>query len=178
MKTDLMKQFAGVKAAVFDFDGVFTDNTVKVDQNGVESVSCWRSDGIGLSRIRSLGVKVLILSTESNQVVAVRANKLEVECIHNVKNKAVALITWVEQNKLSLDTVAFVGNDINDISVLKIVGIPIGVSDAYPEVLKHAKFMTEKKGGYGAVREVCDWIYSAQNKPEDKNVVFYPDIKL
>ena len=156
------EQFSRLTAIVFDFDGVFTDNTISVDQNGVESVLCWRSDGLGLARIRGIGIKVLILSTEKNSVVSVRAKKMATECIQGVDNKDVALKNWVLKNKLSLDQVAYVGNDINDIPAFQCVGLPVAVSDAYPEVFSYVKYRTRARGGYGAVREVCDLVYSCR----------------
>ena len=158
LNASLKERFAALAAVVFDFDGVFTDNTVRVDQNGIETVTCWRGDGLGLERMRNSGVKALILSTETNPVVSVRAAKLRTECISGVSDKAGALTAWAAEGRLSLMQVAYVGNDINDIPALKSVGLPIGVADAYPEVLPHVHYTTTARGGYGAVREVCDLV--------------------
>ena len=145
----LREHLIALEAVVFDFDGVFTDNVVRVNQNGVESVSCWRSDGLGLKRIADLNVKTLILSTEENPVVTVRA-------------KAHALQIWVNRNNLEIKRVAYVGNDINDVPAFKVVGFPVAVGDAYPEILPHVLYRTVKLGGRGAVREVCDLIFHAK----------------
>ena len=156
-----------IKLVVFDFDGVFTDNRVIIDQDGKESVICNRSDGLGLNRLRELGIRILILSTEKNNVVSKRALKLKVECIQGVENKESELINWVKKNKIDLSNTAFVGNDINDIPALQIVGFPILVADAFDEVLPFAKLKLSKNGGDGAVRELCDLIYfnySSNNK--------------
>ncbi len=161
MRKDIRPILKGLKAIVFDFDGVFTDNTVLVDQNGVESVRCWRSDGLGLARVRSLGLRVLIISTEANPVVSVRAKKLDTDCIQGVENKATAIVDWAASIGLPLSSVGFVGNDINDIPALKEVGLPIGVADAYEEISPFIKYQTHKRGGYGAVREICDLIVNA-----------------
>ena len=158
----LREHLIALEAVVFDFDGVFTDNVVRVNQNGVESVSCWRSDGLGLKRIADLNVKILILSTEENPVVTVRANKLKIECIQNVTDKAHALQIWVNRNNLEIKRVAYVGNDINDVPAFKAVGFPVAVGDAYPEILPHVLYRTVKSGGRGAVREVCDLIFHAK----------------
>ena len=80
-----------VEFVVFDFDGVFTDNTVYVDQNGVESVRCWRGDGLGLEMLRKRGVELAVVSTETNPVVAARCKKLNLRCVHGVTNKALAV---------------------------------------------------------------------------------------
>ncbi len=155
-----------IKAVVFDFDGVFTDNTVLVNQNGVESVRCWRSDGLGLVRVRALGLETLILSTELNNVVAVRADKLKTKYIQGVDDKAKAIIKWSQEVNIPLSDVAFIGNDINDVPALKEVGLPIGVADSYDDILPFIKYRTCTAGGYGAVREVCDLIVKTRSKNE------------
>jgi YrbI family 3-deoxy-D-manno-octulosonate 8-phosphate phosphatase len=158
---ELNRALSSLKAIVFDFDGVFTDNSVWVDQNGIESVRCWRSDGLGLTRLRELGLRILIVSTEQNPVVSIRANKLKTECIQGVDDKAAAIAKWAEDTGIPLSHVAFVGNDINDIPALKMVGLALGVSDAYEEILPLIQYRTVRRGGYGAVREVCDLIANA-----------------
>ena len=151
--------FKLIKSVVFDFDGVFTDNRVIIDQDGKESVICNRSDGLGLNRLRELGIKLLILSTEKNKVVSKRALKLQVECIQGVEDKKIELLNWTKKNNIELINTAFLGNDINDIPALKLVGLPIVVADANEEVLAFAKIKLNKKGGDGAVRELCDLIF-------------------
>ena len=161
VQRDLHQLMCAVQAVVFDFDGVFTDNTVMVDQNGVESVRCWRSDGLGLARLRELGLKTLIISTEVNPVVSVRAKKLKTDCTQGVEDKAEAIAEWAVSVGIQLSNIAFVGNDINDIPALKEVGLPIAVGDAYEEIAPFIKYRTRKPGGYGAVREICDLIVYA-----------------
>lgn len=155
--------FKNIKGIIFDFDGVFTSNLVFVNQLGVESVSCSRSDGIGLERIKNLSIKMIIISTETNPVVKTRADKLKIDCVHGVRDKAKAVIEWAEKNNLNLNEIAFVGNDINDIPALKIVGFPIGVKDVFEEVKPYIKLTLSKNGGDAAVREICDLIYHSHN---------------
>ena len=152
-----------IKLIVFDFDGVFTDNTVYVTQGGVESVRCWRSDGLGLSRLQSIGVKAFIISTEENPVVTARANKLKIPCKQGVEDKAEAILQTCTEQGITPEHTMFVGNDINDIPAFKLVGFPVAVAEAYPEVYPHVLFHTKKPGGFGAVREVCDLIFQARN---------------
>lgn len=153
---------ASVKLLVFDFDGVFTDNAVYVSHDGIESVRCWRSDGLGLSRLRNIGVHIQIVSTELNPVVTVRAHKLKVPCKQGIEDKEVAIIELCKELNVDPAHTMFVGNDINDIPAFNVVGIPVSVSDAYPETDSHVLYKTNKPGGYGAVREVCDLIYFAK----------------
>jgi 3-deoxy-D-manno-octulosonate 8-phosphate phosphatase (KDO 8-P phosphatase) len=152
-----------VKLIAFDFDGVFTDNTVYVTQGGVESVRCWRSDGLGLSRLQSIGVHVFIISTEKNPVVTVRANKLKMPCKQGVEDKAAAILQTCAELGIAPEQTMFVGNDINDIPAFKSVGLPVAVADSYPEVDPYVLFQTEKSGGLGAVREICDLVFNARN---------------
>ena len=157
------EKLAFIQLVVFDFDGVFTDNTVNVDQNGVESVRCWRSDGLGLSRLREIGVKTFIISTEANLVVTSRANKLKIACRQSVEDKSSALLDICSELGVDPKHAMFVGNDINDIPAFKSVGFPVAVADAYPEVDPYIVFRTMKPGGFGAVREICDMVFLAKN---------------
>ena len=87
----LVQELGEAKLIVFDFDGVFTDNRVYVDQNGTESVVCWRSDGLGLSKLRQLGVPVWVISTEKNSVVGARCRKLKIDYIKSCDDKLAAM---------------------------------------------------------------------------------------
>lgn len=156
------ESLATLELVVFDFDGVFTDNTVYTDQNGVESVRCYRSDGLGLARLKEAGVEAYILSTEVNPVVSARANKLKIPCKQGVADKAAAIVELCRLAGVSIERTMFVGNDINDIPAFKLVGLPVAVADAYPEVHPYVTYRTEKAGGFGAVREVCDLIFHAR----------------
>lgn len=153
---------ARLRLVVFDFDGVFTDNTVWITQDGVESVRCWRSDGLGLARLREYDVHAWIVSTEKNPVVSARARKLKLPCRQGVDDKATAIGEICQELAISPAVAAFVGNDINDVPAFKAVGLPIGVADAYPEALEHVAARTFARGGFGAVREVCDWVVAAK----------------
>jgi 3-deoxy-D-manno-octulosonate 8-phosphate phosphatase (KDO 8-P phosphatase) len=150
---------AQVELVAFDFDGVFTNNMVYVDQDGIETVRCSRSDGLGIERIKEKGVKVVIVSTEINPVVSVRAKKLKIDCYQAVKDKAKAILDICNEMKVKAEKTMFVGNDINDIPAFQVVGFPVCVYDSYPEILPYTIFKTAASGGIGAVREICDLIY-------------------
>lgn len=151
-----------VDALVTDFDGVHTDDRAHVDQDGHESVVVHRGDGLGVARLRRAGVPVLILSTETNGVVSRRAEKLGVECIQASADKAAALRAWAAERGVALERVAYVGNDVNDLPALALVGWPVAVADARPEVRAAARLVLDHDGGAGAVREVCDLILAAR----------------
>jgi len=150
--------FHNVKILVCDFDGVFTDNRVFTDQNGMESVACWRSDGLGISCVKKLGIPVWVISTETNPVVSKRCEKLNIPVIQGCNDKASALEKLLDDHQCDHQDAVFVGNDINDKECLELAGIPVVVGDAYPEVTHLAVYQTIKAGGKGAVREVCDLI--------------------
>jgi len=153
-----------IRLVAFDFDGVFTDNMVYVLQDGTEAVRCFRSDGIGLHKLNRLGVETVIISTEANPVVAARAQKLKIRCIQNCQDKRAALEDIAQEKNISLQQVAFVGNDVNDLACLECVALPIVVQDAYPEVVRIALYQTRRPGGHGAVREICDLFESVLTK--------------
>ena len=158
-KTNAMKPIIRrIRLVAFDFDGVFTDNMVYVFENGTEAVRCTRGDGIGLQKLRQIGIDTVIISTEANPVVSARARKLKIDCVQNCKDKRGVLEDRIAKMGISLDQVAFVGNDINDLACLTCVGLPIVVKDAHPEVIPVARYQTRNPGGHGAVREVCDLI--------------------
>jgi YrbI family 3-deoxy-D-manno-octulosonate 8-phosphate phosphatase len=145
-------------ALVLDFDGVFTDNRVVVTDDGREGVICHRGDGLGLARLRAMGLPMIVLSTETNPLVALRCQKLGVPCEQGLEDKAAALAQWIEARQVDASEVVYVGNDINDLECLKMVGAPVVVADAVEEVKPAARLVLDAPGGQGAVREICDLI--------------------
>ena len=159
-----------VRLVAFDFDGVFTDNMVYVFENGTEAVRCSRSDGIGLQKLKRAGMDTVIISTEPNPVVSARARKLNIDCVQDCQDKRGALEERTAKIGISLGQVAFVGNDINDLPCLTCVGLPIVVRDAHPDVVAVARYQTQKPGGHGAVREVCDLFEKYRLKAQGSKV--------
>lgn len=155
-KKSIEKVIRKIRLIGFDFDGVFTDNMVYVFEDGAESVRCSRGDGIGLQKLKKLGIETVIISTESNPVVSARARKLQIPCVQDCADKRKALKDIAEEIGISLAEVAFVGNDINDLPCLTCVALPIVVQDAHQDVIKLALYQTKNPGGCGAVREICD----------------------
>lgn len=147
-----------IAALVTDFDGVHTDDRVVVDQTGREAVLCSRSDGMGVERLRKAGMLVLILSKETNSVVARRAEKLGVPVIHGENDKLATLRKWAKEQALELDQICFVGNDVNDVACMEAVGLSVAPSDARPEALGVADVILRAAGGNGAVREICEYL--------------------
>lgn len=144
------------RLVVFDFDGVMTDNRVWVSEDGTESVACNRSDGLGLEALRQLGIDLFVLSTEPNPVVGARCRKLGLPFEQNVRNKANRLWTLLRERNVTPSDVLYVGNDVNDLECMGIVGCGVAVADAHPDVRRIADITLSHAGGHGAVRELCD----------------------
>jgi len=147
-----------VDAVVTDFDGVHTDDTALIDAHGDERVRVSRSDGMGVARLRRAGIPVLILSTETHPVVGARAAKLQVEVLQSIDDKAAAIRRWAEARGIPLSRIAYLGNDVNDIPALELVGWPIAVADARPEVRAICRRVLSRRGGDGAVRELAELV--------------------
>jgi YrbI family 3-deoxy-D-manno-octulosonate 8-phosphate phosphatase len=160
----LFDQFArvDVDALVTDFDGVHTDDTVQVDSDGRELVTVSRSDGAGIAALARAAVPVVILSRETDPVVAARGRKLGVEVLQGVDDKASALRAWAARTGIRLDRLAYLGNDTNDLPAMALAGWPVAVADAHPLVLAAARLVLERRGGAGAVRELADLILRAR----------------
>ncbi|MFF4222017.1 cytidylyltransferase domain-containing protein [Streptomyces abikoensis] len=147
-----------VDAVVLDFDGTQTDDRVLVDADGRELVAVHRGDGLGVAALRRAGLAVLILSTETNPVVAARGRKLGVPVIHGSRRKDVSLKQWCEEHGVDPQRVLYAGNDVNDLPCLGLVGWPVAVADAHGVVRAAARAVTAAPGGRGAVREIATWL--------------------
>ncbi len=140
---------------IMDFDGVLTDDKVQVDQDGRESVRCSRSDGFGIMMLKqNSSIQPMILSRESNPVVTARARKLEIEVFQSVLNKDQAIQALITERHLNPSELIYIGNDLNDLVVLPLVGYFVCPSDAHPQVLRQADLVLNHSGGKGAVREL------------------------
>ncbi|GAP13784.1 CMP-N-acetylneuraminic acid synthetase [Longilinea arvoryzae] len=153
-----------VALVVFDFDGVMTDNRVYVDQDGREMVAASRAEGPGLRRLEARGIRTLVLSSEVNPVVAARCRKLQVPVLQGEQDKAQALLNYLRSEKIDPRQVVYLGNDVNDLPCFPLVGCAAVVADAEPEAVHQADLVLTRKGGYGAVRELCEIILTHQGK--------------
>ena len=145
-----------IDAFIFDFDGVLTNNLVFVDQDGKESVSCNRSDGLAFDVLRKLKKPSYIISTEKNSIVSARAKKLKIEAIQGVDDKVQELLSLAKTNEYNLDRVLYVGNDINDFKAMKLCGYSACPSDSHEKIRSIATFILQKKGGNGVIRELLE----------------------
>ena len=149
-----------IKAVIFDFDGVFTDNRVIVSTTGEEFVICDRGDGMGTNLLAAAGIKMLILSKEKNTVVTSRGKKLNIEVIQGCDDKLPELIQWLQKNNVDAKQAAYIGNDINDLECLKHVGVAVIPADAHHSVIDTATWILQHNGGRGAIREFADVLLS------------------
>ena len=147
-----------VDLLVLDFDGVLTDDRVWVDQDGHEMVAANRRDGLGIAALHKAGIPMVVLSTESNPVVAARCRKLNLESIQGLVDKSQALQRLIQDRHVDPTHVIYLGNDVNDLPCFPLVGCALAVADAHPEVLSKADIVLTRLGGDGAVRELCDRI--------------------
>jgi YrbI family 3-deoxy-D-manno-octulosonate 8-phosphate phosphatase len=151
-----------IHTIVFDFDGVFTDNKVWVHQDGSESVRCDRSDGLGFDLIKnyqkknSLQIDMFILSKEANPVVLARANKLKLDCYHGVLNKS------------GFSGLVYLGNDLNDLSLMSRAGCSIAPSDAHVLIKNVASLVLNEKGGEGFIRSFIEKLLRLDNLTEEE----------
>ena len=147
-----------IRLLVLDFDGVLTDNMVYISRTGKEEVACNRSDGLGLAILKEIGIKVIVLSSEKNPVVSQRCKKLGLKSFQGLNNKADMLKKIILEGHIPAQNIAYVGNDVNDLACMRMVGFSVAVANAHSEVLRIADYVLSKPGGRGAVREICDLI--------------------
>jgi N-acylneuraminate cytidylyltransferase len=153
-----------IAAVVLDFDGVLTDDRVWTEQDGRESVASSRADGYGVERLRQSGVPVVVLSRETNAVVAARCLKLGIECVQAVLDKGPALRALMDTRRWAAANVVYVGNDVTDLDCLALAGCGVAVADAHPAVRAAARLVLTRPGGRGAVRELSDMILQHQER--------------
>ncbi len=153
-----------VDLVVLDFDGVMTDNRVWVNEEGREMVAANRSDSLGLAYLRREGVKVVVLSTETNPVVAARCRKLNLPVVQGVADKAAALPGILQEMGVSPEHTIYVFNDSNDVPCFPLVACALVVEDAQTAARRAADIILTRKGGHGAVREVCDILLQRMGK--------------
>ena len=145
-----------IDAFIFDFDGVLTNNLVQMDENGRESVSCSRADGLAFDVLKKLGKPAYILSTEKNSVVAARAKKLMIPAIQGVTNKMEAIKKLATDNNYSLKNILYVGNDLNDYLVMQLCGYSACPADSHSKIKSVSSIILSTNGGDGIVRELLE----------------------
>jgi N-acylneuraminate cytidylyltransferase len=137
-----------------DFDGCLTDDRVWLNQDGEEFVAANRKDGLAIKRLESLGIKLVIASTETNKVVIARGNKMGVEVLQGLDNKVVAIEQYLNQNNLSWDDIWYIGNDVNDLGAIKKAKVSLCPRNAVKLVRRNVDLVLKTDGGYGILSEI------------------------
>jgi 3-deoxy-D-manno-octulosonate 8-phosphate phosphatase (KDO 8-P phosphatase) len=160
--TELAKK---IKLIVFDVDGVLTDGGLYFTEDGAEFKRFNSLDGHGIKMLKDNDIEVAVITARDSKAVAYRMKNLGIAHFYQGQSdKVVAFSDLLQKLNLSADEVAYVGDDVIDLPVMTKVGFSIAVANAHDMVKQHADLITEKSGGHGAVREVCDFILKAQGK--------------
>lgn len=146
--------FSCIKLLAIDVDGVLTDGSMYYSEKGDELKKFNTHDGMGIQLLRENGIKIAIVTKEKTEIIERRAKKLGVDDLfQGIENKLFALDCLIKKYNLNYSEIAYIGDDVNDISVLKKVGISMCPRDAISDVKKVCMYITKKKGGEGVVRE-------------------------
>lgn len=148
-----------IQVIVFDFDGVLTNNKVYLSQEGKESVSCSRADGLAFDVLHKLQKPTYILSTEKNPVVTARAKKLKIPAIQGIKNKVDGIKQLIEKENFNLEDTLYVGNDLNDYHVMQICGYTACPADSHQKIKEISTIILKTLGGHGIVRELLEEVF-------------------
>lgn len=161
----LIKKAKNIRLLILDVDGVMTDGRIIMDHMGHETKNFNVKDGHGIKILIKFGIDVALLTGRRSDVVEHRARDLGIGEVHQgIFNKVEISEEILKKRSLNYENVAYVGDDIVDIPLLNKVGFSVAVADATSDVKKIVDYVTKKKGGHGAVREVCELILQAQGK--------------
>lgn len=160
---DILAKAQGIRLVIFDVDGVLTDGSLYLGDDGQEYKAFNSRDGHGMKMLQENGVTIGIITGRSSEVVRIRMQSLGVEHVYQGKQEKLPAYEEL-RDKLALtdDQVAYVGDDVVDLPIMRRVGLAVAVNDAHPLVLQHAHWQTPHAGGRGAGRDVCELIMEAQ----------------
>ncbi len=160
---DVLHSAKKIKLLVCDVDGVFSDGRIYLGNDGEELKAFHTKDGFGIKALGNSGVDVAIITGRRSAIVANRMTALNVKhIVQGQEDKLPALINLAKQLNLTPDEIAYIGDDIPDLACILYAGLGISVSDAHPAVSAKANYTTFIRGGFGAVREICDLIMQCQ----------------
>jgi 3-deoxy-D-manno-octulosonate 8-phosphate phosphatase (KDO 8-P phosphatase) len=156
-------RLAGIALLAFDVDGVFTDGRLYMSDDGSEAKAFHTQDGYGVRRLLDAGVEVAVISGRTSAAVERRMKELGIRHVYlGCRNKLDAFSDLLGKLGLAASEVAYVGDDVPDLDLLKAAGMGIAVANAHPEILPACDWTTDRPGGGGAVREVCDAVLAAR----------------
>ncbi|WP_226654764.1 KdsC family phosphatase [Pseudalkalibacillus hwajinpoensis] len=152
-----------IKLIVLDVDGVLTDGNLLIGSDGIEYKGFNTQDGMGISLARYTGIKIAIITGRISKAVEKRASELSIDFLYQgIHHKVECLEEMISELGIQLENVCYVGDDLNDIPILNIVGFPCAPSNAVESVKRRSKYISSTQGGYGAVREIVDYILEEQ----------------
>jgi len=171
--TQVTQQASKIKLVVFDVDGVLTNGSLFVGDDGQEYKAFHSRDGLGMAMLQNTGVEIGIITARTSNVVKVRMDSLSIKYVYQGrKEKLPAFKELLIEANCTTEQVAYVGDDLVDLPILLEVGLAIAVADAHPLVIKHVHWQTENNGGFGAARDVCEMIMQAQGTLEQQYARF------
>ncbi|MGD8796011.1 MAG: 3-deoxy-manno-octulosonate-8-phosphatase KdsC, partial [Thiohalophilus sp.] len=160
---DIFDRAAQIKLVVFDVDGVLTDGSLFIGDDGQEYKAFHSRDGFGMKLLKESGVEIAVITARTSEVVRHRMENLGVKHVYQGRlEKLPAFEELVAKLGLSFEQTAYVGDDVVDLPVLRRAGLAIAVQDAHPLAKQHAHWQTPHGGGHGAARDVCELIMEAQ----------------
>ena len=163
--TNVLDLFQKIRTFIFDVDGVLTDGTVVLLENGLQARQMNIKDGLALQMALKNGFRVVILSGAASEPVIRRFQYLGINEIHlGVSDKLKFLLNFIEQESLDREEILFMGDDLPDLDVLKRVGLPCCPADAAVEVQKSSKYISSKNGGSGCVRDVIEKVLKLNDR--------------
>jgi len=159
----LFDKIRQIQVLLLDVDGVLTDGSIIYGDNGLEIKPFHVRDGLGIKLLIRAGIKVGIVTGRCSDALHQRTRELGIDYVYDgVGNKGALLEQIVSQTGVEARHMAFIGDDLPDLSLMNRIGLPIAVADAHPAVIKTAEITTTCKGGKGAVREICEMILDAR----------------
>ena len=154
-----------IQLAIFDVDGVFTDGSVYLDQQGDELLKFSRIDGKGIELLKNTGVTVAIITSEDTTIVEKRMNKLKIDYIYiGIKDKLSVYESLKERLSLTDEEIAYCGDDVNDTDIIEKAGFTACPKNAVKDIKQKCHYRSPYKGGAGFVREICDMIIKSREK--------------
>ena len=162
---DLTKKLRRIRMLLLDVDGVITDGGIYLGAGGMELKRFDVQDGAGIRMLQLGGIEVGIITGRKSEAVEIRARELRIEaCYQGVKHKSDTFDKILKKYNITEESVCYVGDDIQDLSLIKACGVGVAVKNARPEVKRATDYTTQANGGEGAVREVAELILKAQGK--------------
>jgi 3-deoxy-D-manno-octulosonate 8-phosphate phosphatase (KDO 8-P phosphatase) len=163
---DILARAAKIRLACFDVDGTLTDGRLLYDADGRESKAFHVHDGQGLALLARAGITAAFVTARPGAIAQRRAAELGIEAFSEVKDKLACVRGLAARQGIGLEAVAFMGDDLADLAVLRMVGLAAAPADAHPWIRERVHWRTVARGGKGAARELCDLLLAAQGQVE------------